>query len=129
MNKDQRQKMKEREKEIWEQKHGSRLNKKYTFDFKSKTVVEDGIVKYDASKDDKLKEILESHQISTQHTREKPGEFKDSDVAKPGVLRPTYVGLSDQNSNFERTNNLGNEKHIMRIQDAQLQVVMKNLIF
>merc|ERR1711971_1204601 len=69
MTKDQRKKMKEREKEIWEQKHGSRLNKKYTIDFGAKTIVEDGVVNYDASKDEKLKSILETHKISTQHTR------------------------------------------------------------
>jgi len=127
MTKDQRKKMKEREKEIWEQKHGSRLNKKYTIDFGAKTIVEDGVVNYDASKDEKLKSILETHKISTQHTRGKDGEFKGSDVANPRVLRPTFVALSDQKSNLVsvRTNDPDPmiEKHIMRIQDAQLQVM------
>ena len=41
MTKEQRSKLKQREKEVWEQRHGSRLNKKYNFDFAGRKVVED----------------------------------------------------------------------------------------
>ena len=127
LSKDQRKQLKEREKEIWEQKHGSRLNKKYTFDFAGKTIVEDGYdsAKYDPSKDEKLKSILESHKVSTQHARGKMGDFNDNLVANPGVLRPTYLGQSEENSNvrvIQNPNNPSEDKHILRIQDAQLQV-------
>ena len=127
---EQRKKLKEREKEIWEQKHGSRLNKKYTFDFAGKTVVEAGLDIYDPSKDEKLQEILESHKtnqkfgLSNSSLLTKNGDFDDTLVAKPGVQRPTYVGLPDMNSsNAIMKMDPIDDKHIMRIQDSQLQVM------
>ena len=127
---EQRKKLKEREKEIWEQKHGSRLNKKYTFDFAGKTVVEAGLDIYDPSKDEKLQEILESHKtnqkygLSKSSLLTKNGDFDDTLVAKPGVQRPTYVGLPDINSsNAIMKMDPIDDKHIMRIQDSQLQVM------
>merc|ERR550532_1266204 len=97
---EQRKKLKEREKEIWEQKHGSRLNKKYTFDFAGKTVVEAGLDIYDPSKDEKLQEILASHKTNQK------------------------FGLPDINSsNAIMKMDPIDDKHMMRIQDSQLQVM------
>ena len=127
---EQRKKLKEREKEIWEQKHGSRLNKKYTFDFAGKTVVEAGLDIYDPSKDEKLQEILASHKtnqkfgLCNSSLLTKDGDFDDTLVAKPGVQRPTYVGLPDINSsNAIMKMDPIDDKHMMRIQDSQLQVM------
>ena len=122
---DERKKLKEREKEVWEQKHGSRLNKKYTFDFAGKTVVEAGLDIYDPSKDEKLQEILASHKTNQKYGLKDRGQNADSDdVAKPGVQRPTYVGLPDINSsNAIMKMDPIDDKHIMRIQDSQLQVM------
>jgi hypothetical protein len=110
------------------------LNKKYTFDFAGKTVVETGLDIYDPSKDEKLQEILESHKTNQKYgLRDRGGKLVDFDdtlgplssvLAKPGVQRPTYVGLPDINSSnaIMKMDPIA-DKHIMRIQDSQLQVM------
>ena len=112
------------------QSNGSRLNKKYAFDLAGKTFVEAGLDIYDPSKDEKLQEILESHKtnqkygLHASHALGKNGDFDDTLVAKPGVQRPTYVGLPDINSsNAIMKMDPIDDKHIMRIQDSQLQVM------
>ena len=124
MTSDQRKKVKEREKELWEQKHGSRLNKKYTFDFSGKKVVEDksDFSTYDPEKDEKLKKILEE-KSKNFFTKGKISE--ESFVAHPGVNRPTYVQAEVKKmpirSDFLTTTSNLDKKHIIRVQDAQLQ--------
>lgn len=116
LNQEQRQKLKQKEAEIWQQKHGSRLNKKYNFDFAGRQIIEDVP---DIYKDEELKAILESNNAL---------KFKNQgsnigDVANPNVPRPMYVEENPGKSTSGGSK-LGSEKPLMlKIQDAQLQVM------
>ena len=136
LTKDQRKKLKEREKEIWEQKHGSRLNKKYTFDFAGRKITEDTFdsTNYDPSKDAKVKEIMESSNEAMKEkfiqNISKKSEDSGAHVANPTVTRPVFIekeasriqnDVKNSNNNSSNKNYLSNERRQIRIQDAQLQ--------
>ncbi len=92
--------LKEKEDKLREDRHGSRLNKKYTFDFAGRRVVDDDIAaaasQYDPSKDETLKKILEAKdQLRLEkHLKSigQPGP-SDADLVNPSiqVARPVYV--------------------------------------
>ena len=128
LNKEQRQKLKERQKELHEQRHGSRLNKKFNFDFAGRKIIEDNFdLSYDPSQDQIVKDILEAKKGTclgnpTLNNSTNAKLDLDSFVANPGVPRPTFVssGMTSQ-KNLNLMDGDGHGKHMLRIQDAQLQ--------
>ena len=129
LNKEQRQKLKERQKELHEQRHGSRLNQKFTFDFAGRKVIEDNfaVSTYDPSQDQIVKDILEAKKgtcLGNPNLKNSQTAKMDLDsfVANPSVPRPTFVSGSEmtrKNLNLMDDGQIG--KHLLRIQDAQLQ--------
>ena len=111
LTKDQRKKLKEREKEIWEQRHGSRLNKKYNFDFAGRKIVEDNVdfTNYDPSQDEKIKAIMNSKSDALKDQLMKTLTMttdNSSFVANPSVQRPLFIG----NNNFHNLLRLGDSR-------------------
>ena len=101
LTKEQRKKLKEKEKAIHDQRHGSRLNKKYTFDFAGRQVVEDtfDITKYDPSNDEELQRIMKDVSANSANSYILKMQLKDLSkkteelalVANPGVPRPMFI--------------------------------------
>ena len=97
LNSEQRKKLKEHEKKLWEQKHGSRLNKKYNFDFAGRKIVEETVDldSYNPEKDETLKSIFQAKLMIKEN---------DSTVANPGVFRPTYANEKSKEKSVTTTN-------------------------
>ena len=97
LTKEQRKKLKEKEKAIHEQRHGSRLNKKYTFDFAGRQVVEDtfDITKYDPFNDEELKAIMKDVSANSATSNILKIMSKKTEdlalVANPAVRRPMFI--------------------------------------
>ena len=127
LNKEQRRKLTERAKELHEQRHGSRLNRKFNFDFAGRQIIEDNITAYDPSQDQIVKDILEAKKgtcAMPQNSNIKTAGGMDLDafVANPSVPRPTFVSsemTQKTPGNLIDDGQIG--KHLLRIQDAQLQ--------
>ena len=80
LTQEQRKKLKEKEKAVHDQRHGSRLNKKYTFDFAGRQVVEDtfDITKYDPSNDAELQRIMKDVSANSANSYILKMQLKDS---------------------------------------------------
>jgi hypothetical protein len=135
---EQRQKLKEREAQIRDQRHGSRLNQRFTFDFAGRTVMPDNAETYDPSKDSAVQKIMDNSKLSAENLRANfltglPGlscVSVDSEVANPNVMRPTLVNedgmakYTDKVKGLKTTSELDVEQRPnWRIQDAELQIM------
>lgn len=121
MTDEQKQKMKKLEQEVWEQRHGSRLKKKYTFDFAGRQIVEDNFQISDQSKEEAVRRILEPN----AKPRIVSDQKDESGVANPNVIRPIFIDESTGKTAHETSSDALSidSKHRMRLQDAELQIM------
>ncbi len=115
LNKEQRSKLKAREEELRSQRFGSRLNKKITFDFAGRQILEDenSFKSYNANEDEIVKKIMES------------GNDRKFGVANPklneaDLPRPTFIAKTEEPRNRPQMS-LNDSKAKMRLQDGELQ--------
>ncbi|GBP27265.1 Activating signal cointegrator 1 [Eumeta japonica] len=117
----ERERLEQYQKSLHEKKHSGRLNKKMTFDFAGRRVVEDKTIDYEVD-ENRIQEITQggsNKNISAQNNFLTIGDFGDRDVA-PGVNAPMLqfdasVG-SDYSTAVKQPCQPG-----LRVQDAEIQ--------
>ena len=116
----QREALKKRKEELQQEKHKSRLDRKITFDFAGRKVVEeDNVVEYDIQQDTKLLELFKNDAFSVEAEIKRRSEA-GSDLVNPDIprSRPLYdaeaggLGVKDVK---------GAGGGVYRLQDRELQ--------
>ncbi len=89
LSKKQREALKKREEEIRERRHGSRLNRKITFDFAGRRVVEEEpLADYDPSKDDVVKRIMEEDDRKSRQGMNNADQMANKVLEEGDVVNP-----------------------------------------
>ncbi|XP_064618936.1 activating signal cointegrator 1-like isoform X2 [Lineus longissimus] len=130
LNKDERKKLKQREEELRSVRHGSRRDRKITFDFAGRRVIDaedSGANMYD-KEDSVVQEVFYGVKPKNDTNAFRPEDF--GDLVNPGIVQepPQFVetGLKQPFSKAvsqgsSSSSAVSNERKNLRIQDRQLQ--------
>jgi len=117
----QREALKKKKEELHEERHKSRLDRRITFDFAGRKVVEeDALVEYDMTQDTKLLELFKNDAFSVEAEIKRRNE--DGAIANPNISqgRPIY----DENAGGRgvRSQGTGSSQggRVSRVQDREL---------
>ena len=118
----QREALKKKKEELQQEKHKSRLDRKMTFDFAGRKVVEDDqVAEYDIHQDTRLLELFKNDAFSVEAEIKRRSEAGD-DLVNPNIprSRPVYDEMSGGRG--VRDIRAGErERVVSRLQDRELQ--------
>ncbi|KAJ8718082.1 hypothetical protein PYW07_006012 [Mythimna separata] len=122
LNATEKDKLEKYQQTLHDKKHGSRLNKKMTFDFAGRQIVEDTTIDYEPD-EDKIRQMTSAGQDSGRQLQHDMfiGVPTDRDVA-PGVNAPLLqFDPSVETQAFVGVTNSNPGQHAPRVQDTELQ--------